>query len=496
MPDMTVQTLNLHHFQNDGALALVDSMGEHSRHELFEAIGKVSFVLRDHHNARVAIICEPGIEWLVAAFACWHTGNIAVPLLPSHPVTELSHPILDAEVSLVMHSQSATNLAHELSQLSHSVTVNISEVLQSETISDDVVEVSPDTDALIIYTSGTTGKPKGAVHTHKSIAAMVNGMVDAWNWTSADRTICVLPLNHVHGIVNVSLCALFVGGILEAPQSFDAHHVWNRFESREVSVFMAVPTVYSRLTSAWESASIDQQKVWSTSAARLRLMVSGSAALPVSTLEKWRSISSHTLLERYGMTETGMILSNLLDRRVAGHVGWPMPGTDVRIVDETFTDVSLGTAGELLVRGPQLFNRYWNREDATSESFVEGWFRTGDVGVVEDGGYRLLGRASVDILKTGGEKVSALEIEETFRLHDAIVDCAVVGLPDDEWGQRVVMAYVPADSSHSPSDDEFRRWGKGQLAAAKVPTRFLAVEALPRNTLGKVTKKDVIELFL
>jgi malonyl-CoA/methylmalonyl-CoA synthetase len=198
-------------------------------------------------------------------------------------------------------------------------------------------------------------------------------------------------------------------------------------------------------------------------------MVSGSAALPVSTLEQWREISGHMLLERYGMTELGMALGNTLDRRVPGHVGWPFPGVEVRIAAEDGTDVADGDVGELLVRGTQVFNRYLNRPDATAES-------------------------SVDIIKSGGEKVSALEIEEVFRTHPAIADCAVVGLPDEEWGERVAIAWV-ADSAVRPTDAEFRYWGKERLAPAKVPFNYLCIGELPRNPMGKVTKSAVKELF-
>ena len=237
----------------------------------------------------------------------------------------------------------------------------------------------------------------------------------------------VLPLNHVHGIVNVTLCPLAVGACCEAPGSFDAAALWERFASGEVTVFMAVPTIYARLVTAWEAASTSTRQRWSAGAAGLRLMVCGSAALPVSTLERWRELTGQVLLERYGMSELGMALSNTLTKRVPGHVGEPFPGVEVRVVGDDGADVAEGQPGELLVRGPQVFAGYWGRPEATADAFVDGWFRTGDVAVHEPDGYRLLGRSSVDIIKTGGEKVSALEIEEVLRTHPAIADCAVVG---------------------------------------------------------------------
>ena len=213
----------------------------------------------------------------------------------------------------------------------------------------------------MIYTSGTTGRPKGVVHTQGSLAAQIDGMVATWGWSPDDRIVLVLPLNHVHGIANVTLTPLAVGACCEAPGGFDAIAVWERMASGEVTLFMAVPTVYARLVAAWEAATPETRRRWSTGAARLRLMVCGSAALPVSTLERWRELTGHVLLERYGMTELGMALSNTLDRRVPGHVGEPFPGVEVRVVDDAGRDVPDGQAGELWVRGPQVFAEYWGR---------------------------------------------------------------------------------------------------------------------------------------
>ena len=347
---------------------------------------------------------------------------------------------------------------------------------------------------MMVYTSGTTGRPKGAVHTHGSVAAMVDGMLAAWAWTADDRIVLVLPLNHVHGIVNVSLCALAAGACCEAPGGFDALQVWGRLASGDVTLFMAVPTIYARLASAWEHADEATRREWSAGASRLRLMVSGSAALPVSTLDRWREITGHVLLERYGMTELGMVLSNTLDKRVPGHVGEPMPSVEVRVVDDAGRSVGEEEPGELLVRGPQVFAGYWQRPEDTAAAFSEGWFRTGDVAVRDAGGYRLLGRSSVDIIKTGGEKVSALEIEEVYRTHPDVADCAVVGIADEDWGEQICAAVVPG-SGAARDGDALRGWGKQQLAPAKVPRRFVFVDELPRNTLGKVVKAEVRRLF-
>ena len=224
-------------------------------------------------------------------------------------------------------------------------------------------------------------------------------------------------------------------------------------------------------------------------------MMSGSAALPVQTLERWRAITGHTLLERYGMTEIGMALSNPLHGvRRPGYVGLPLPGVDVRLVDDSGAPVAPGREGELEIRGPAVFKEYWQRPKETADAFRDGWFRTGDVAVEDGGAYRLLGRTSVDIIKTGGFKVSALEIEAVLRDHPAVAECAVVGIEDPEWGERVSAA-VELRHDRTLVLDELQRWAKERLAPYKVPRALTAVTALPRNAMGKIVKPEVKGLF-
>ena len=438
----------------------------------------------DRRGERVAILCRPGREFTIAILAVWWAGAIAVPLHPEHPGPELDHVVADSRCSTIIcspqYAQSAAGLAatHDLRAVECDGRRRSTTSRPSPAAEDD---------ALIVYTSGTTGRPKGVVHTHASLAAQMSGMVEAWDWTADDRIICVLPLHHVHGLVNVTLTPLWVGALCESPGGFDAGHVWNRMASGDLTLFMAVPTVYARLISAWESADASTRARWSEGARRLRLMVSGSAALPVSVLDRWQGLTGHVLLERYGMTELGMALGNTLERRVPGHVGWPFPGVEAMLDEES----------QLRIRGPQVFDRYWNRPAETAASFIDGWFCTGDIAEFDEQGYRLLGRASVDILKTGGEKVSALEIEEVFRTHPAVADCAVVGVADAEWGQRVAIAIIPTPDSDA---DEFtlehvRSWGRRLLSAPKVPSLVLVVDGLPRNAMGKVVKTEVAAMF-
>jgi malonyl-CoA/methylmalonyl-CoA synthetase len=296
-------------------------------------------------------------------------------------------------------------------------------------------------------------------------------------------------------VVNVLGCALWVGAVCEMLPRFDPEAVWDRLAAGDLTLFMAVPTIYNRLIAAWEGYPEERRSSLGEGSRDLRLMISGSAALPVTTLERWREITGHVLLERYGMTEFCMALSNPLEgERVAGTVGTPLPGVEVQLVDEDGHKVADGVQGEIEVRGPGVFPGYWRNPEATAGTFRDGWFQTGDQAVVEEGRYRILGRSSVDIIKSGGEKISALEIEEVLRGHDAITDCAVVGVEDPEWGQLVAAALVLAGNADLSLED-LRTWAKERLAPYKVPREIKTIAELPRNAMGKVFKPDVIRLF-
>ena len=424
----------------------------------------------------------------------WRAGGIAVPLPTGSPAAELGYFIQDTGASaLISDSANREPLAGAASECGGLEVRCCDELVAASPAA--LPEVAADRRAMILYTSGTTSRPKGVVTTHANITAQIASLTEAWKWSADDRILLCLPLHHVHGIINVVSCALWSGAVCEMLTRFEADVVWERIGRGELTLFMAVPTIYFKLIAAWESYSSDRQASLRDGARKLRLMVSGSAALPVSTLERWREITGHTLLERYGMTEIGMALSNpYRGQRIPGTVGKPLPQVQVRLVDESGAEVAEGTAGEIEVRGPNVFHEYWQRPEATRDAFREGWFRTGDTAVVENGFYRILGRTNVDILKTGGHKVSALEIEETLREHPAIRECAVIGLPDLEWGERVCAALV-LNNGQTIDLDSLRAWGKERLAVHKIPSRLLLLDDLPRNAMGKVTKPAVRKLF-
>jgi malonyl-CoA/methylmalonyl-CoA synthetase len=477
--------------------AIVDAGGSYSYDDLLKASAQVSGALlagsADLREARIAFLINPGLPWAAVQWGIWRAGGIAVPLPLNTPAAELQYYVENAQAAAIAYDEVGATIAAPLAKQLGTRACPYNQMLASDEVT--LPRLSGERRAMILYTSGTTNRPKGVVTTHANIAAQIEALVQAWEWSADDRILLCLPLHHLHGIMNVVGCALWSGATCEMLPRFDAEPVWERIAGGALTLFMAVPTIYVTLIAAWESASCDRQRHWSEAAGRLRLMVSGSAALPVSTLERWREITGHTLLERYGMTEIGMALSNpYRGRRVPGSVGRPLPRVEVRLVSECGDEVAPGTPGEIEVRGPSVFKEYWQNPGATEEAFRSGWFRTGDTAVVENDAYRILGRSNIDIIKTGGHKVSALEIEEVLRCHPAIAECAVVGVPDPKWGERVAAAVILARDA-TLCLDALRAWCRERTAAHKIPSLLLVLEALPRNAMGKVTKKKITDLF-
>jgi malonyl-CoA/methylmalonyl-CoA synthetase len=478
--------------------ALIGADGAATYGELLDRSAGAAGVLLegrgDLDEERIVYLVPPGVGYAVAQWAIWRAGGVAVPLSASQAPPEWDYIVEDTQASIVVGEDESGALG-SIATAHGARFIEAGALVEGGRHANVLPDVGDGRRAMILYTSGTTSRPKGVATTHGNLEAQISTLTGAWGWTKADHILHVLPLNHVHGIVNVLGCALWSGAVCEFLWPFDAAAVWRRLEDGRLTLFMAVPTIYAKLLAAWDEAPVDVRATWSAAASRLRLMVSGSAPLPVSLLERWQAATGHLLLERYGMTEIGMALSNpLVGARRPGLVGQPLSGVEVRLVDEAGREVRTGTPGEIEVRGAGVFREYWRRPEATREAFREGWFRTGDLAVCEDGSYRILGRLSVDIIKTGGYKVSALEIEDVLRLHPGIRECAVVGVPDEEWGERVAAAIV-ASSDVKPTLEGLREWGAPRLATYKLPTRLREVEDLPRNAMGKVVKARVRELF-
>lgn len=477
-------------------IAVLSGRHQHTYGDLLQSSRNIARTLlgsqKDLKEDRIAFMITPGVDYVSTLWGIWQAGGIAVPLCLSHPAPAIDYVLRDTGCTTVMASRDYASLLTPLCA-NHGIHIIF---IDSVVISPNVA--MPDVDlnrrAMILYTSGTTNLPKGVVTTHRNLEAQITVLIRAWRWTSSDHTLCILPLHHVHGIVNVVSCSLWAGAQCEFLPDFDADKVFEVFLRGQVNVFMAVPTIYFKLITAWERASTSVRQRISAALKNMRLMVSGSAALPVSVMERWEEISGHRLLERYGMTELGMAISNPYDgERRPGHVGMPLAGVEIRLCNENDQPVE-DEPGEIQVRGANVFLEYWGQTEATQRTFAkDGWFKTGDVAVLDDGYYRILGRSSVDIIKSGGYKISALEIEEILRTHPEIKDCAVVGLDDEEWGEVVAAAIIPLEKHLNTK--ELQAWMKERIPGYRVPRKFLQLKDLPRNAMGKVTKNDVKKLF-
>ena len=479
-------------------LAIRDEHGSATYAQLLDASARLARGLlgrrRDLEEERIAFLQPAGVDYVALQWAIWRAGGIAVPLNTGASAPEIEHVLVTAGVRRIVARPGTLDRLQHLCGALGIEAILLDELTEAPLTA--LPQVRPARRAMILFTSGTTSRPKGVVSTHANIQAQVEMLVDAWGWRRDDSIPLFLPLHHVHGIVNVLACALWSGARIEAFSTFDLDGVLARVAADAYTVFMAVPTIYVKLIQRLEASEPNQRRACCAGFSRMRLMVSGSAALPASVHRRWQELTGQVLLERYGMTEIGMALSNPLEgERRPGAVGLPLPGVGVRLVSES-GEVVVGedTPGEIHVRGPAVFHEYWNDEPATRSSFVDGWFRTGDMALVERGYYRILGRKSVDIIKSGGHKLSALEIEGVLLDHPAIRECAVVGLDDETWGE-VVAAAVVLKAGTRVDLEELRAWGAERLSRYKLPRQLKIVGVLPVNAMGKVTKPEVRALF-
>ena len=438
---------------------------------------------RSLEGARVAFLLPPGRSYVDALLGILIAGGTAVPISPLYTAREIAHLISDASPEALI---SSSELAHRLEVLCEGRPLLLADRKHETPMLPDA-RIPPEAPALILYTSGTTGRPKGVVLSHASVAATLASLEEAWKWRRGDRLLHVLPLHHTHGVI-VALLGSFWAGATARIVPFEAARVWELLA--DATVFMAVPTMYAKLMDAFRRADDAHRAAWSSGARGLRLATSGSASLSASLLREFEQATGQTILERYGMTEIGMALGNPYEGpRVPGAVGVPLPGVEIDLIDEHDHACKVGEPGELRARSPQMFSGYHGDLVATEAAFDgEGRFRTGDTGVRDASGvFQLLGRTSVDVLKSGGYKLSALEIEETLRAHESIGDVAVIGVPDATWGE-CVTACVVLRPGKSLALEELRTWAKERLAPYKVPQALRLLDTLPRNSMGKVQK--------
>jgi malonyl-CoA/methylmalonyl-CoA synthetase len=459
--------------------------------ELADTAG--SLALRVAGARRVALWATPTLGTAVGAVAGLLAGVPVVPVNPGSGERELAHVVADSAPALVIAEPGVT-LPPVLAALER---VDTDAAAGARSGTDTAAEPppvgafaepSPEAPALIVYTSGTTGPPKGAVLPRRALTATLDALADAWQWTSDDVLVHALPLFHVHGLILGILGPLRRGGSVRHLGRFDTEGVTRELSSGG-TMFFGVPTMYHRVA---EALSDDPALVKALAGARL--LVSGSAALPVYDHRRIAAATGRRVVERYGMTETLMNTSMRADGEPrAGTVGVPLRGVDLRLVDESgiaFEAYDGETVGEIQVRGPNLFTEYLNRPDATAEAFTDGWFRTGDMAVRDpDGQVRIVGRKATDLIKSGGYKIGAGEIENVLLEHPGVREAAVTGEPDEDLGERVVAWIVPAHAEAPPSERELADHVAAQLASHKRPRTVRYLDSLPRNDMGKIMKR-------
>ncbi|KAL8755563.1 MAG: hypothetical protein Q9184_004770 [Pyrenodesmia sp. 2 TL-2023] len=502
---------------------------------------------------RIAFLVENSYDYVVTLLTILGSNSIAVPVSSSFPASELRYILDNSEALMLLSSAKFQSKADEVLKegLNRKPISNVIGKKLEGSRSSEVVQLKAQEDAqsgMMLYTSGTTSRPKGVLLPESVMTAQCQSLVQAWRYTPKDHLLHVLPLHHIHGTINALLTPLFAGSTIEFLFPFNAQAVWERLaapflsdnpgQKEKITFLTVVPTIYNRLLSSHSDLAEPLRNAAKEALlpSNLRLNISGSAALPTPTKSAWTDLSGgNVLLERYGMTEVGMALSCGLDfaDRVDGSVGWPLPFVEARLVDtnsgevikpgEELTPDGKEREGEIQLRGPTVFKEYWQNPKATAEEFVDGqdgkgrWFKTGDVAtrkLVEGAGksgqewakgpmYFIRGRKSVDIIKSGGEKVSALEIERELLSLPQISEAAVLGVSSDQWGQKVA-AIVVLDPDHKQSGRGGKAWGvmdmrralKDRLANYKIPQELKVLESIPKNAMGKVNKKALVkEIF-
>ncbi|MFE6157668.1 acyl-CoA synthetase [Streptomyces sp. NPDC056486] len=433
---------------------------------------------------RVALWATPTLETAVGVVAALLAGVPVVPLNPKIGERELGHIVADSAPTVVLAAP-GDELPVPLRALERTdITLT-----GPATASELPAEPGPESPALVVYTSGTTGPPKGAVLPRRALTATLDALEDAWQWTSDDVLVHGLPLFHVHGLILGILGPLRRGGSVRHLGRFSIEGVQRELADGATMLF-GVPTMYHRIA---EALPTDPGLAKALSGARL--LVSGSAALPVHDHERIAAATGRRVVERYGMTETLMNTSVRADGEPrAGTVGVPLGGVELRLVDESGAETSDPLeVGEIEVRGPNLFTEYLNRPDATAAAFTaDGWFRTGDMALRDDDGYvRIVGRKATDLIKSGGYKIGAGEIENALLEYPGVREAAVTGEPDDDLGERIVAWIVPSDPEQPPAEKDLADHVAAQLAPHKRPRIVRYLPELPRNDMGKIMKRSL-----
>ena len=491
--------LSFPYLHNDSdRVALVEADNTYTYSEVNSRVNRFATGLLgnkdDLQEERIAFFMPASLDYVTTMHGVWRAGGIAVPLNVASAVSELDHYLSCASVTRMI-----ANAEYQESLRDLCASLNIELMSAEEVLADaagPLPKLTPERRAMMLFTSGTTNKPKGVVSTHKTIHAQITTLIDAWEWSENDVIPLFLPLHHIHGIINILSCGLWAGATVHLFAKFDIPKISQQIVAGTYNVFMAVPTIYVKLIQYFDSIDPAEVQKICDGFKDMRLNISGSAACPVKLFNQWKGLTGQVLLERYGMTEIGMGISNPYNgERRAGAVGQALPGVDCELFDENDSLITEeAVAGEIRIKGDNVFLEYWDNATATKESFKDSWFCTGDVAVLEDGYYRIMGRSSVDIIKSGGYKLSALEIEGVLLTHDDIEEVAVIGVEDDTWGEAVT-AFVAVKAGASLEYEALKEWCDGRMSSYKIPKSLILIEALPRNAMGKVTKPVLKEML-
>ncbi|KAJ5506966.1 AMP-dependent synthetase/ligase [Penicillium expansum] len=474
-----------HARQNPEKIAVIDTTKQESftfvqlladaaalRKRIIEQLG----LNEDLEERRIAFLVPNGYDYVATQWAVWAAGGVCVPLCTSHPVKELLYTIAPS-----LREGCATDIPFfGLEPFSRN---------EAPTLPSFSPPFALTRRALMIYTSGTTSNPKGCVTTHENITFQASCLAKAWEYAPSDRLIHVLPLHHVHGIINGLAASFLSGTTVEMHPKFDSKVIWERWQDHGSStLFMAVPTIYSRLNDYFDAhiRGTEQEDAARAGARALRLVVSGSAALP--TPSKKNLPKSRV---RFYWSE--------IQKRIDGSVGWPLPGVEVRLTEKETGRIveEVDEDGMIEIKGGNVFCEYWRKPEATASEFTsDGWFKTGDVAKRDSSGaYFIQGRASVDLIKSGGYKISALEVERKMLAIHAIQEVAVVGLTDQEWGQRVAAVVKFREGTTPLELPTLRAELKNEMAPYKIPTVLKVVDVIERNAMGKVNKKVIVQKY-
>ncbi|CAF0870935.1 unnamed protein product [Brachionus calyciflorus] len=493
------------------------------------------------NNEKIGIYCSNNYSYLASILSIWMLNGVPFVLNKSHPSKFIEQFIDDFKCKLIINGVNSNSLDQDFNKmLNEKNTINFQLKeneffkLKNEHINlgsnipnnyDELksflTQNETEKTSFLLVTSGTSGKPKGVVITFRNLLSSIETMITAYKWTPENHILNPLPLNHYSGLVYCFLTPFLLGASVNLMSKFNSKKVWDHLlNDKSINSFIAVPTIYTQMVNEYNvnlCQEIPKENIRNI-LTKMKFIGSGSAPLNVKTFNEWTDLTQYPMVERYGMTEIGMALSTPLIetekiKRIGGTVGRPCGKVGVRIYDnlnnrvllesnaenDYFSTDSNDIFGELQINGPTVFKEYYNRPDLTAESFSDdGWFKTGDTArfLKESNVYKIIGRTSVDVIKSGGHKISALDVEKEIMAYDMIEDCSVMGLSDAIWGQRVfALIVLKAKNEDKFNRDVFLNWCKLRMPKYCVPSLIKIVQHIPKNQLGKVNKKELIQFY-